>query len=207
MVTRENPYASPSADPPIVAQLVHDEHGLTVDYENKLADAIAFSLYHHSQSRFGKRQVLIVRLTMLFTALVIAGVFLMDGRPIRHHMVFLGMLFGFFVLVWFLYPVVYRRRLQSAVTQMYSEGRNRAFDEPRRITLSSEFLTYATPLSQSVTRWAAIERVATTDEHIFIYLSSVAAITVPRSAFSSPEDFAAFASRAQQLMDQAASVG
>gem|GEM_PF-3080430 len=203
-MSQQNPYASPASERPIVAQLVDDEQGITIEYENTLADAIAFSLFHHAQSRFGKRQILTVRLTVVLATISVAGLLMMDRQSIHQYMPILVVMGLVDLIVWFLYPALHRRRLKQAVTQMYSEGRNRLFEGPRRLTLSPSYLVYSTPMSQSIIRWAAIEKVAASESHLFIYLTSVTAVTVPRGAFASAAEFDTFSSRASELVDSAA---
>ena len=203
MVTRQNPYATPAAEAPVVAQLIHDEQGLAVEYENTLSDSIAFSLFHHTQSRYGRRQVLTARLVLLLAILIVAIITVRDASSLRHGQVLIAIFAGVALATWVLYPAVLRFRLTRALRHMYADGRHRPFDGPRRLTLSPEYLIYATPQLQTVVRWSAVERAVTSDTYLFIYLTSVSAVTVPRKAFESIEAFDSFASRARSLIDQA----
>jgi hypothetical protein len=66
--------------------------------------------------------------------------------------------------------------------------------------LTPEFVDYATPLSQSMTRWLGVEKVEATDQALYLYLSSFSGITVPRRAFVSTDEFERFANRAKELL-------
>ncbi|MCL4787363.1 MAG: YcxB family protein [Verrucomicrobia bacterium] len=47
-------------------------------------------------------------------------------------------------------------------------------------------------MGQTSTAWQAVERVANTGDHAFVYTSAMAAIIVPRRAFSSAAEFDQF---------------
>jgi hypothetical protein len=74
---------------------------------------------------------------------------------------------------------------------------------PRRLTLSPGLLNYSTPISQMLNRWSGVERIALAREAFYIYLSSVQAIVVPRRAFGSDAEFAAFAQVARTYRESA----
>jgi YcxB-like protein len=48
-------------------------------------------------------------------------------------------------------------------------------------------------------RWAAIEQVVTTERHVLLYYGGSRAITIPLSAFGSPEEVERFVTMARQL--------
>jgi hypothetical protein len=188
---------------PVVSQMRADAHGLTVEYENTLDDVIAFSV-HVNQTSPALRLNLRLRWGVAAVACVIllaATLVLQSFMPNR------GLFVGLYAIIMGLLLLTYSRRYRTGIrrlhTRLYREGANRTLVGPRRLTLTPEFVDYATPLSQSMTRWLGVEKVEVTDQALYIYLSSFSGISVPRRAFVSTEEFEQFANRAKELQTAA----
>jgi uncharacterized membrane protein len=199
-----NPYLPPqsSPEPPVLALLVGEDGGISVDFAIELEDVIAFSVYHSMRSPRGHKQFLNRWLLIgVSAAIVLVGmVYIMYVQ---------GMLLDLFpaviltaaVAVAYIgfYPWIYARRLRNASEAVIRSGRNLAVFGPRRITLTPQFVMHSSPYTQSATRWIAMERVDPQPEALYLYVSSNSAHIVPRRPFASDDDFRTFIQTAQQF--------
>ena len=87
------------------------------------------------------------------------------------------------------YPFIYRWQLKSMATRMYAEGKNLILFGHVRLSISPEFLNHATPYSQSLIRWIAVEKVTASMDAGYLYVTAATAHVVPRRAFASDSDF------------------
>lgn len=74
-----------------------------------------------------------------------------------------------------------RKNLQG----MLREGRSQTIVGPQRQTFTEEQITSRSSVGSATLSWAAVERIAKTETHIFVYLSPVSAIMLPRRIFPS----------------------
>jgi hypothetical protein len=75
---------------------------------------------------------------------------------------------------------------------MASEGRNDGLFGHHRVEISPEHVTEFNPHGQTSSTWRAVEQVAATEDHAYIYINAMAALIVPRRAFASPAEFDEF---------------
>lgn len=180
---------------------------MTVEYEITKDDVGAFNLYHHRHSPTARRQYLRAWFIPAFVGLLIcSGIwYLADRERGTQWQTFLDLLplFSFGPLYLLYFPWAYRRKLRKIVAGMVSEGHNRGLFSHHRVTISPEGITNSGELAQTSTAWRAVERVVAADEHAYIYTSSLAAIIVPRRAFSGPSEFEDFVSTARGYHEKA----
>lgn len=169
---------------------------MTAEYEITKEDLIAFNLYHHRHSPTARWQYLrswfLPAIVWLLVCIVIWH--LADrgrGTPLR---TFLDLLPLFAVVPFYLlyFPWAYRRKLLKIVAGMVSEGQNRGLFSRHRVTLSPEGVTESCEYGQTSAAWCAVERVAVSDMHAYIYTSALAATIVPQRAFAGPAEFDEF---------------
>jgi hypothetical protein len=180
---------------------------MTAEYEITKEDLSAFNLYHHRHSPTARRQYLRSWLVPAFVLMLacIAIWYLADrerGKPLS---TFLDLLPLFSVIpVYLLYfPWAYRRKLRKIVAGMVSEGQNRGLFSRHRVTISPDGVTNSGEFSQSSTKWRAVERVAASNEHAYIYTSAMGAIIVPRRAFAGLPEFDEFVQTAKGYHEKA----
>lgn len=175
---------------------------MTVEYEIRKDDVCAFNLYHHRHSPTARRHYMRSWFgPPVLWVLVCTGIwYLADrerGTPLRTFLDLLP-LFSGAPLYLLYFPWAYRRKLCKIVSGMVSEGRNRRLFSRHRVTLSPENINDSTEHGQTSTGWRAVERVAATAEHAYIYTGALAAIIVPRRAFASSSEFEAFVRTARE---------
>ena len=202
-----NPYSPPNPqpedDPPLVAQLAVEGEGMTVEFEQTFEDLVIFSDYHWRQQPKLRQHLL-----------AIFGIFLLGsgglavlGPNVDWDEIWMSATFcllggAFLIAIWgyrmFASRYVIRRTLQKA----YADGKNLSVVGPRRIKITPEFLIYSAPLSQSVHRWAGIEKVRADRDGIYIFISSLSAFVLPRRAFNSEQHFREFGATVDKYLHQ-----
>jgi len=180
---------------------------MTTEYEISKDDLIAFSLYHHRHSPAGRRQYLRAWLAPAgIWLLLCTGIWYLgqrgSGSPLQAFFD-LSPLFSGVPLHLIYAPWAYRRKLRKIVSGMLSEGHSRSLLGHHRVAISPESVTDSSEYSQTSTVWLGVERVAVADEYAYIYTSALAAIVVPRRAFTDSE-FAEFVGLAKGYQENAA---
>jgi len=154
-------------------------------------DIIAFILVHIKYSPAAWRRWKIVALCLLFFGLALSLLF-RDLQPLW----MAGLLTVMFIGLVRVFPKMLFRK-------MAREGRNASLLGPRTVTISPEGVAEKTEVSESNYRWSTVERICTTDDYAFLYVSALSALIVPKRAFSAPSEFAAFVSEARKYADMA----
>lgn len=79
-------------------------------------------------------------------------------------------------------PGALRRSADRQVRRLYREGKNRGILGPHEFEVSDAMLVERTPVGETRTVLAAVERVASDGTHTFIYLSALTAYVIPHGA-------------------------
>ena len=85
-------------------------------------------------------------------------------------------------------------RTRTAARRLLGEGRNEGFYGECEVILEPEGIRETRPSGSTTRNWSAVERVAVTPQHLFVYTSGIEAFVVPRRAFDTDADFSRFAS-------------
>jgi hypothetical protein len=185
-----NPYQPPASETPLVAELVVNDAEWTIEFEIGLDDLVAWNSYCHKHLPVFRRNFLRGWILLGAVMATIQGVLLLfePTAIAAHAMTMVGM-----VAILAIYPWFYRFRLTNLARGMYREGASPNLVGRRRLTLSKDYLIFSTPLAQTITRWAGIERVIREKDVIYFLLSNISAIPVPLRAFANEEQFQKFA--------------
>jgi hypothetical protein len=97
-----------------------------------------------------------------------------------------------------------RKRVRKTVLRMLEEGKNRGMLGPKEVVIDPVEICAAGADRATTARWPAVERIVTAEEALYVYISAVEAIIVPRRAFASPSEFDAFAEAARRHQSEAA---
>jgi hypothetical protein len=199
--TAENPYAAPNpaALPPLVANVILDERSVSVEFELEMPDILAWSMYYHRTGATSRRQIRIVILMLILAAALCSGLAVLD---LDKNFAWLALAATFLVLA-VLFPFFFRWRIRQQITRMYREGSSLNLVGPRKLTLTPEYLVYASPISQTTMRWVGVDEIVRTPSELFVKLSSIQAIVVPRRAFGSDTQFAQFCQAAEDYRKSA----
>jgi hypothetical protein len=202
-MTSVNPYAPPNPqpedDPPLVAQLAVEGEGMTVEFEQTFEDLVTFADYHSRQAGKGVRSLLVL-IVVLATAVML--LVLKQGQNPRNLASVLPMIAGCVVILTLLLLLTLGRRglVRRNLRTHYGKGRNLNLIGVRRLTITPDYVMFASPLCQSVTRWLGMEKVEADAQGIYLYNTSLTAYIIPRRAFNSEQHQAEFHAKAAEYL-------
>jgi hypothetical protein len=184
----DTPTSSPT--PPARAGGSADDESISVEYALDEDDIVALQGYYQISSperrRFNLFFLVVVATTL---ALCVAEVVLLvKGEKIALDY---GPWVVFFFLLW-AYILRKQGSAAQAVKRVLSRGQNRDLFSPQRLTLSREEIQTSSPYQNTRWAWGAVEKVVKTDQHVFMFLSAMSALIVPRRAFRADADFELF---------------
>jgi len=140
-------------------------------------DLVAFNRYHAQSSptwkrvnawyRFGCGCVVFASLTLLSVAMNTI-IFALAGLLTA-------------LIYVFVYPLWVRRWLDWSARRFYGEGANRGTLGWHRLTLQDDASHEESETGTQTTSYAGIERVAETDEYLFVYIGAVQAHVIPKT--------------------------
>jgi hypothetical protein len=207
VMTAINPYTPPNPrpedDPPLVAQLAVEGEGMTVEFEQTFEDHVVLSDYHLRQQPKLRQHLLgLVGLFVLLMTGFLTARPGMDWNRIWSAGA-AGFVSGSVLVAMWIYRTLARRYLiRRNLQRLYAGGKNLSVVGQRRITITPEFVMCAAPLSQSVHRWAGVEKVRADQDGIYIFNTSLSAFVLPRRAFHSEQHFHDFAATAEKYLRQ-----
>lgn len=180
---------------------------MTAEYELSKDDWSAFNYYHHFHSPTARRQYLRAwfspAIAMLLLCLGVSLLASLSSPTPGSTFLALLPLFSVIPCYLFLFPWSYRRKLKKILAGMISEGRNRTLFGRQRVTIAPEGITKAGDFDRTTIAWSGVERVVKDKDHAFVYISALAAIIVPRRAFSDAVEFDEFVMKAARYQEEA----
>jgi hypothetical protein len=161
----------------------------SVEYDTTLEDLVEFNLYHLRTSHSGRS----MRSRGSFSAGLI-GLFLgVLLWMITRNMMFVVLGVGLSVLSVFLYQPIMVRTARQNARRTIADGKNKGTIGWHRLTLEETGLREDSEAGSRFTTYTSLERVAETDQLVFIYLSAINAHVIARNRVSSG-DLPAFVS-------------
>ena len=170
-----------------------------VRYEMVGDDLIAFNLYHQTNSPSVRRALWNSAAFFVIIGGLLAVVAMLEPR-MRVLWLFSLVLFYFALAV----PFNHRKSVRTIVGRMLQEGTNKGLLGLKEITLTPVEICATGALRSSTTRWPAVEKVVTTEEALYVYISAIEAIVIPRRAFGTSAEFEDFAATARRYQAEAA---
>ncbi len=160
---------------------------MTVTYVVTADDVVAFNLYHLQHApgmrrylgwtRFGAASLAVISVWSLVAYLQY------NSRSILA--LALAIIAG--AIVYRMTPALMLRATPRTVRRMLRDEANRGMIGAQQITLAPDALIFRSELGECRYAWETIERIATTPEHIFIYVTPITALIVPARALSAAE--------------------
>ncbi len=157
------------------ARNCNSEDSMDIRYTVSLDDIVAFNRFHCSNSRTAKR----VRLRC---DILVAAVWLGAGglSSALHHSFVPLIIGGAFALCW---CVTSKRRSASQCAKLarkfFEEGKNKGSLGAQLLRLSEDGVEESNDYGSKFTRFNAIERVESTDQHTFIFTGAASAYIIP----------------------------
>ena len=174
------------------------DENLSAEYVLDEADMVAFFAHHGRQSKVQRQSRLV--LGYVIPAILIAYIalrltFSRDWKIAYFDTIPLMIIT--FMLVFGVTLQTSKKRL-AHTRKLMREGMNRNLVSPRRIEIGPEGFNETWQFGKQSLDWRAIERVAWTDTHLFLYVSAISAHIVPRRAFECEAEFKRFCEWAQR---------
>lgn len=164
-----------------------------VSYVLTMDDIHAFNAHYSRESPVARRGRAKMRLAMTFFLAVLLGALGWGARA----SVGFWLLGGLILLFWF---AVFPRRLEAMqrnfTERTYQAGKNAGLLGPHTVELTDEGVVERTPVRELKVKWEAVEKVASTDSHLFLWTSGFNALVLPRRAFADEDALKAFAAHA-----------
>jgi len=146
-----------------------------LEFRLEESDLLAFSEHHIDQSPASRetRRRQTYGYAVLFALFGLIFLFFGEG----------ALAIAFLVLgpLWIAYwPWRLRQIRRKQILAAYREGNNPALENTVVLGIADDGLTCVSPTSQSRTAFRALQRIAETPEHVFVYLGPLQAHVIPR---------------------------
>jgi hypothetical protein len=183
---------------------------MEVEYDMTAEDVFAFQRYHTAhpfklaaarrKPGYGLVDLGFTGLLVaVFGGLIVTSMLFRSSFPRPDHLIWLGSAVALVVAIGVL---TYVRFKAKAIVRQSMLNRQSELDR-QRLVLTAEGVVHSSPRGHGVNYWSGIKRLGATDQHLFIYITSVSAYTVPRRAFIDDESFRAFVAEAERLLQDA----
>lgn len=165
---------------------------MIIRYTLEQQDLMALCLFNFKHSPILRRQQRLG--VLMFAGMMMGGFLLVTGKPYGWHWhpaMLLGIL-GIVAVATLAYRSDMQGRYLRRSRRHYEKEGAAAFGTSVTVRIGPEGVETEVPTSTTLFRWNAIERVAATDEHVFLYLGALRGIVVPTRAFADPAQHAEF---------------
>lgn len=154
---------------------------MNINYQLTKQDYIEFNIYHMGYSNSLRKLVFVQRY-------IVSIIFLIAPFIITKFIdIPLWYWLSIFVIVYILWVIFYpkhlRRSMGKRISRMVDEGKNAGMFDNQSLTLSLDGIINIGSLDESKTKYEAVEKVAETNDYVFIYISSIKAYIIPIRAF------------------------
>jgi hypothetical protein len=150
-----------------------------LEYVNRMEDLAALTDHHMRTSRASRRALRNGALWIGLGALVVTlFISLTAGKSLAHAVV-IGVFAGAGAAVGWRLTVV--RSTLAQTRRLYNDGRNKGILGRHRLSLTDSALREESEAGSSETRFDAIEGIAETPSHVFVYVDALHAHVIPRS--------------------------
>lgn len=168
---------------------------MQISFDVVLEDIHAFNRHYATTAALPRRNQRLVRVALTLTL----GALLFALGLAIHAPVPFWIIGGLILLGWWrAYPRRIEAMARQSTKRLYGDGRNEGMLGPHTVRFDDEWLCELTADREVKTRWRAVEQVALTAEHLFLYVSGFSAVIVPLRAFASEEEKRAFLEQASR---------
>ncbi len=166
---------------------------MEIEYELTIDDLLNYEMYQHDHFKYTRR----LRLIFQFLLPIILFVVLVYIILAKNHQIFidigLAVIFGVVSVIWFiLFPSKFREQLKKVGRKLIEEGRNKTKLCNRRMVFTPEGISSASEFWESKTYWKAIDRFVSTDDYVYIFISTTGAIIIPKRVFHDESQYEEF---------------
>jgi hypothetical protein len=172
---------------------------MTIQYEIGIKDMAALSVYQWRKSYSRARGRPFARVSITLLLLLCAHVSLASGYAAA------AAVFALAAVVWLaLYKVLQEALVRRGVRQLYSLPENACHLGPRQVVLGTDGLDTRLATQTTHIDWDGILGIEEDHDHLFLFVSGVSALIVPRRAFASGDEADRFRQHAENQLGRAA---
>ncbi len=172
---------------------------MVIQYQPTLEDLLAFNRYHIDHSPSLRRYHQYVRIgTSVLCIVVCLVTFYALTQSFRIPIAFYAIAFGLGIFFYFALPSMIWSSTKKRIERMFREGQNKGMAKLTTLSIGQDSMEANNGLSTSKLVWSAIEKMSVTDEYIFMYVSAMNAVVVPKRAFATEAQRQEFIQLAQQ---------
>ncbi|EMS69814.1 YcxB family protein [Ruminiclostridium cellobioparum] len=163
---------------------------MELEYYLNKQDYIDFNIYHVNHSDIIKKSLLIQRyfipIIFMIVPFLIAGV---TDLPLLYWIC----VFIVISVVWIVfYPKYFVWAFSKRVSKMVDEGKNKDLLGKHRVTVNEEGVLEQSENGENKISWSGVEKIVSSNQHIFIYIGSISACIIPKRAFKTNTDMELF---------------
>lgn len=154
--------------------------GVEIQYEVTMEDMIEFDRYHMAHSPTVRRFLRTARLLVPVAFVAIGIATSVAGGSFTSLAVF-----GLGSLLWFLFmPALLGRARAKHARRMLSEGEGRGLLGKCTLSIAVDGLRVVREAGESTFAWCAVDSIVTAERHVYIYVSAISALVIPKDAFA-----------------------
>ncbi len=146
-------------------------------------DYLLFNQYHIFNSRSGKKSLIFSRFIVPYICLMVIIIFGIAGSDFE--LILIEAILMTIISIWWI--VFYKKNIIKSINKRIMKMKKVGklpYSKESIIKFDDEKIHEITPNTESITKYTLIEKIAVTENAIYIYFSSVQAYILPVSAFS-----------------------
>lgn len=157
-------------------------------YELAKSDYVDFNLYHAKSSKTVNRMLMIYR--VVGPLLILAGGYYMIGG----YKDLVGIIvYGISALLWFIYyPRFHFKSIEKNVKKIINEGNDTSLFELRQVVVNEREITEEIVDHKTFKGWKKVVKVGVSKDNIFIYVSDMEALIIPKRIIGDEKENKAF---------------
>ena len=159
-----------------------------LDVTMTAADYTEYNLFHQLRSPYGVKRMIAFRITMAVVFLLSATLTLIYNNFKTDSLLFTIPLILGLIVVELLIKPFFAIVLKRQIKRLERKGKM-AYAPSSQIEFFDDYIVESTPDARAEFKYTALERVSVIGtETIYLHINNIAAIVLPRSAFSSGEE-------------------
>ncbi len=154
---------------------------MNIEYDNSPEDVLYLNMYHYQHSPAFRLRRLAAQFAFPLFLLAVALALLATDRA---SIISISPIMIVAVVWVFFAPRLIQGRITRQVKKLYERGEIESTLCRHKLFVKREGIVDRTQFGEARTPWPEVRGIITTQQHIFIYISPVLALIIPRRAFS-----------------------
>lgn len=158
------------------------------EYELTKSDYVDFNLYHAKNSKIVNKMLMVYRVVGPLLILL-GGYYMTDGYKDLIGII----IYGISSLLWFIYcPRLHFKSIKRNITRMIDEGKDTSLFDLRQVVVNEREITEEIIDHKTFKSWKKIVKMGISKDNLFIYVSDVDALIIPKKIIGDEEESKAF---------------